>query len=665
MKLRLLLTTLFASITILGFSQTSGFSGKTRLDYYTYEKKGEAIITIGSGYVKQKISISITLNGDTLGKWNGTPNNTEIKVPIDLGLSPSNYNANVTVSANNQRNISFSLPIKILQEKLNEVKTDRLTGGLIVNRLPFFPFGFYCYSPVQPTIAEDEVVKGFNMMAPYQKVLPETLNDRIAYLDRCAEVGMKVHYNLLSVSGGGGVGSQIDSLTPERAKELLVNEVKTIMDHPALLAWYISDEPYTARITPDSLIKIYNLIKETDPWHPVSIVFMAPFTSTAKKYANALDIVMADPYPIPDMSPSYTGTVSASLHSEFKGKKSIWMAIQSFGGGELWKREPTAKEVRLMTYSSIINGATGIQYFVRHGQNAFPKSTYMWAECGKMATEIQEITPWLLSDDSSITTKSSSSDVIVLTKKYNNTLMIIAANKANSTRKVDLTTNQNITASTAKVLFENRNVEVKRNTISEYIEPYGTRIYLITTSASNDTIKPNKKNLLIDPGFENLSSPGTPEACYSWTLGDRGATFFTDTRTKVEGLHSLRMTTPKTNQGIRLRFFPINVKPGQLYYISVWAKKSEGHNENQYFELSLGNYGKKRFVLTSEWKEYFVKVRLPYEEDLAKKMNVTLTMSSEGTAWFDMLQIYEGVDIIRSTKPGIPSFIFGTNDQIY
>ena len=47
---------------------------------------------------------------------------------------------------------------------------------------------------------------------------------------------------------------------------------------------------------------------KTDPWHPVSIVFMAPFLSS-KKYANALDIVMADPYPVPNLPVTVTGDV--------------------------------------------------------------------------------------------------------------------------------------------------------------------------------------------------------------------------------------------------------------------------------------------------------------------------------------------------------------------
>ena len=50
------------------------------------------------------------------------------------------------------------------------------------------------------------------------------------------------------------------------------------------------------------------------------MVFMAPFLSS-KKYADALDIVMADPYPVPDHPIELTGEVASQLKSEYTGKK--------------------------------------------------------------------------------------------------------------------------------------------------------------------------------------------------------------------------------------------------------------------------------------------------------------------------------------------------------
>ena len=103
-------------------------------------------------------------------------------------------------------------------------------------------------------------------MSPYQKILPETFDERKAYMDRCAQLGMKVHYNLLSVSGGGGVGSKIEGLSDEEKRERLLSEIKSFRDHPALLSWYIADEPNGNNISPEQLEEIYLIIKENDPW---------------------------------------------------------------------------------------------------------------------------------------------------------------------------------------------------------------------------------------------------------------------------------------------------------------------------------------------------------------------------------------------------------------
>ncbi len=116
---------------------------------------------------------------------------------------------------------SASARLSILQYKSNEVKTDRLTGGLIVNRRRVLPVRILLLFAGSPTLPEEEIVNGFNMISPYQTILPETFKARQAYMDRCAELGMKVHYNLLSVSGGGGVSSRIEGLSEDRKRELL------------------------------------------------------------------------------------------------------------------------------------------------------------------------------------------------------------------------------------------------------------------------------------------------------------------------------------------------------------------------------------------------------------------------------------------------------------
>jgi len=589
-----------------------------------------------------------------LATWKGISGNKILSLPFDIDISSAIYTVEAGIKSSNGSAYKTTASLNILDYKSNEVKTDRLTGGLIVNRKIFLPFGFYCYSPVYPTLPEEEFVKGFNMISPYQKILPETLKERMAYMDRCAMIGMKVHYNLLSVSGGGGVSSKIEGINESEKRERLVSEIRTFMDHPALLAWYISDEPNGFKIPPAELEEVYRTIKDIDPWHPVSVVFMSPFLSSIN-YENALDIVMADPYPVPNGSVSQTGDVAKQLRSEFEGKRPVWMVPQAFGGGEWWEREPTYQELRSMTYQSIVNGARGIQYFVRHGLNSFPKSTSTWNEFGRMALEMAEITPWLLSDEKPFPVKVSSSNVLTTSALHNGQLLVIAVNKVNSPQKVDINISGSV-LNTAMVLFENRSLPVYSGAFSDILPAFGSQVYLINTRLKKQEVKPFKDNLLMDPGFEDVSSTGVPSSCYAWNEGDRGSTYFIDSREHFEGNHSLRLVTPQENKGTRLRFFPITIEKGRTFLLTIWAKTESSlyeKKETPYFELSLGEFGKKRFYPGDEWQQFVTSVTIPGDTIPSSRANVILRVPGKGTIWFDMIQVFKAVDIKRSINPEI------------
>ncbi|MCU0473226.1 MAG: hypothetical protein MUC93_07650 [Bacteroidales bacterium] len=629
----------------------------TRSSFYSTERAGEMLLHIPQNHIYNNLTVLLKINNDSATSWVGKPVKRIVRIPLALNLQPGNYQIIAYISVPGSKlKYTASSSLTILKYKPNEVKTDRLTGGLIVNKRLFFPFGFYCYSPVYPTLPEEEVVKGFNMISPYQKILPETLMERKAYMDRCAELGMKVHFNLLSVSGGGGVGSKIEGLSDMQKKERLINEINTFKDHPALLAWYIADEPTGNNIAPDSLLKIYELIKRIDPWHPVSIVFMAPFSS-AKKYSDALDIVMADPYPIPTSPVTIVGDVAGSLYKEFSGKRPLWIVPQAFGGSEWWEREPTLQELRSMTYQSIINGARGIQYFIRQGLNLFPKSTSSWGECGRMASEIAELTPWLLSDEEPVPVRSGTQNIIVTSAIHDGQLMIMAVNKTNSPQRAVFTISESFTGK-AHVVFENRSITVSSGYFSDNISAFGSQVYMIGIRQKKETIKPWPDNLYVDPGFEDISSTGVPASCYARNGGDRGATYFLDSREHFEGNHSIRLVTPEENGSVKLRFFPINGRNGATYLISVRAKADpeqgnvlKENYEDQEFEVSLGGLGVTRFTLSSDWQEYLTFVTIPYYNDQPPRTNIILHMSSAGTAWFDMLQVVECADIKRSINP--------------
>jgi hypothetical protein len=657
-----------SSISQKAFCQSidsTSFRIYTRLSFYSFETNGEFLLHIPPVLSQNHLSINIYAGEKSLVTWSGIPEKNILRLPFTICFTQSVYRIDSRIGITTGRGVIYqaTTTLVILSYKPNEVKTDRLSGGLIVNRRQFFPFGFYCYSPVYPTLPEEEVVRGFNMISPYQKLLPETLQERKAYMDRCAQLGMKVHYNLLSVSGGGGVGSKMEGFTDAQKRELLIREIKTFMDHPALLAWYISDEPTGNKISPETLEDIYKVVKETDPWHPVSIVFMAPFLSS-KKFKDAVDIVMADPYPIPDLPASMVGEVAGNLKKTFHGEKPVWIVPQAFGGGEWWGREPSIQEIRSMTYQSVINGATGIQYFVRHGLNSFPKSVSTWSECGRMALEIAEITPWLLSDEEANPAESFSKNITVTSKLHNGQLIILAVNKINEPQSAEIRID-GIGNTRAKVIFENRSVSINYGIISDIFPAFGSQVYLLDLNKSKEKIVPYTKNLITDPGFENISSTGIPAACYARPGGDRGATYFLDSREHFEGSHSLRIITPKANNSITLRFFPVTVTSGNSYLISVWAKADPEQRQSepispeksatakrvkepQFVEISLGEFGKARFVPGSEWKQFVTFVTITTDTIPSFKANIILKMPGQGVAWFDMLQVIE--DPLKSRK---------------
>lgn len=629
------------------------FKAYSRYSFYSTEKKGEILLHVPSSFIEERIKAVLMKGADTLAIWEGRPEKKIIRIPLELNSKPADFRITVRLSFATPRKKQYlaNATVTVLPYKSNEVKTDRLTGGLIVNKLPFFAFGFYTYSPVDPALPGEEIIKGFNMISPYQKIMPETFAERKAYMDRCAQIGMKVHYNILSVSGGGGVSSRIDGITYEEKQKRLLQEIAAFRDHPALLGWYIADEPNGYKIPPAELEDIYRIIRENDPWHPVSIVFMAPFLA-ARNYEDAMDIVMADPYPLPDLPASMVGNVAADLHEEFTGKRPVWIVPQAFGGGELWGREPTIQEIRAMTWQSIVNGATGIQYFVRQGPNYFPKSPALWAECGRMAMEVAEMTPWLLSDEEPNQAETASKNILVTSRVHEGKLLVLAANKANEPAPAIIRI-KGISNKKARSLFENRFVNVAAGVLSDILPPFGTVAYLIDLG---DVGKSPSGNLLNDPGFEDLVSPGIPSACYARPGGDRGATYFLDSREHHEGDHSLRLFTPEYDKAVSIRFFPIRVKAGGSYIISLWAKSDPEQrfrpateedrrkpviNYPQYVEIRMGEFCHSWFVPGSEWKQFVTFVTIPKDMPAQFKANLVLRMPGQGVAWIDNVRIIE------------------------
>ncbi|MCL3779976.1 hypothetical protein EMN47_06195 [Prolixibacteraceae bacterium JC049] len=607
----------------------------SRYSYYTTEK--EVTLIIASS--EKKISeVVLFVNGNVLkSELKKLGNGPEVAYFPLKHFQEGVNSVRCNIKFSDRSNLVKMLDITRLAPKPNEVKVDYLTGGIVVDDAPFYPFGFYTSSKMGD-LPLQEVYNGFNFLAAYQKIDDETLAQRKAYMDRCAELGMKVHYHLNSIIGSGhNKGSfGISAEEQQRRDELLKKEVEMFKDHPALLCWYLNDEPLGQGRSPKEIERAYQMVKSIDPYHPISIVFMMP--ERANEFENAMDIAMTDPYPVPGPI-SKVGEAVEHLRKHFQYKKGIWLVPQAFGGGEMWKREPSPRELRAITYTGLVEGAMAMQAFIRKAPNLRPKSKVTWMSYAEAGLEIQSLLPWLSSEEGSIELETGYESIKARAWKYKGSWLVAVVNQQNRPRLIYVDASDITDADRAKVLFEDRSVRISSGIINVFIDALGTRVFLIDKPELEEKLSVHKANLTINPGFEKSTTPGQPEGCYASSPTDpgyEGSTYFVDPRYSVEGLYSLRTSQPKANTGVKLSFYKSLVRKGGSYRFSVWAKSDARHPKVEFKIGARELKAEKIFTATPEWKEYsfFVEV-----EDDVNGVHTYLQTIGEGTVWYDLYQL--------------------------
>ncbi|MDD4820262.1 MAG: glycoside hydrolase family 2 TIM barrel-domain containing protein [Flavobacteriales bacterium] len=565
MKKQLLILLSFLACAAV-FAQPKKVKTAWRLDYYMNEPTAQYLVYLPDSTVWDASTITLTsAKGEQYSSQCIKGEINSITVPID-GLGKGKYPFSVVVKSKDRTYQTSDTLVK-MPYKFNATQIDRKTASVISRGMPVIPFGFYCYSPVQSTIAEEEVVSGFNLMSPYQNIPRTKIGMRKVYMDRAAELGMRVNYNLLSVATGG-TGYNKNQKAEERLS-MLRAEVEAFKDHPALISWYLADEPDGRKTPPQDIISLYREIKKIDPYHPVTIVFM--HRGTARKYAEGLDIAMGDLYPVPRAPLSGVYTFQKELSDEFFLEKAIWLVPQAFGGNEWWQREPTAQEMRAATYMGLLGGSHGFQYFIRHGQNGFPKSTTAWAEAGAMALEIAEMTPYILSGEKAPDVTISDSMCVSSAFSRGKNLIIVAVNKENKPKDFSIFVKDYGYSGVVTLPFENRKVEMQNGVITDKMLGYDTKVYKLTM---DETLMPriDTSNAVVDGDFERNTSVGVPDAVYAQVGAGRGSTYFLDSRTAHSGEHSMRLNTYANGTGVTLQHFPMIVPSGKTYTVSFWAK---------------------------------------------------------------------------------------------
>ena len=233
-------------------------------------------------------------------------------------------------------------------------------GVMMVDGKPFTPYGWFRLNP------EDGARDGYNLDFHYNA--PWYSDEQLrAYLDRAQKLGLKVA-TYCYPQGKMMQNSAYRQILGEEEAKLITARVSQFSSHPALLAWYIADEPEYEPWLRARLEKIADICRQADPFHPTVIVNNS--IDGLVKYQGIGDVSMPDYYPgflENGDSASPIGRYGELLAASQKlDGRAQWGVPQGFtwnAYGSNGHRVPDYDELRNMHYQTLVNGHTGIVWY--------------------------------------------------------------------------------------------------------------------------------------------------------------------------------------------------------------------------------------------------------------------------------------------------------------
>lgn len=270
-------------------------------------------------------------------------------------------------------------------------------GRCMVDGRPFYPLGMFVNRVDADMIAAFSNTP-FNCVAPFCPV------DRSG-LNVCRKAGLMAFGGRGSVILGSYWGKQLKLDTQEKVEAFHRKEVMSLKDHPALLGWFVFDEPPAAEIP--ARRRLCELYREWDPDHPMWGVHCR--TDELRGFMQTADVLGIDSYPIGyhgDKAEQVIATPTRLTREGLKttfGAMPFWNTPQSYSWSWLkvnWNpgaRFPTMAEMRSMNWQHIAAGANGVISFSFGSMQKQPDFPRLWKQTVSAHEEIAKVVPILLS----------------------------------------------------------------------------------------------------------------------------------------------------------------------------------------------------------------------------------------------------------------------------
>ncbi len=300
-----------------------------------------------------------------------------------------------------------------------------------------------------------------------------TLEAIEADLDLAESLGLKVMFEL------GVYVKEVFEVEPgEEDGRRLREVVSRFRRHPALLGYYLVDEPYAPQVA--RVRRAREMIRRLDPDHPT----LAPSLGRAFYYkptSELCDIFMLSCYPVPYLPIGEVGRRLDQARSMIGSDKPMWFVAQTVGlRGNDWF--PTPAEARCMVFQALTRGVSGFFYFSWIGDQPHQSgpiassNPVFWEALKALTHELHDIAPrWLAGRPLSIAVEGARA-VDVSAREVDGEIWVLAVNPNPQSASLRIATDSSLVWR-ARQGEGWREGDFARAEYEETIEGHGVRIW--------------------------------------------------------------------------------------------------------------------------------------------------------------------------------------------
>ena len=256
-----------------------------------------------------------------------------------------------------------------------EVKIDRENLIMLVDGKPFFPYGFCTLYDDAENLQRMKEMGANTIFTGWGRYGDDRGPELVrAAVDRCRDLGLLVYdWVPHGVVQYGYAHPEFRSTLWAKMKEEYPALVRSTVHHPAFLSWMFMDEPNLAPgHTKDKegvlkeLTAQYQMARQVDPYHPVSLNFCRTITDSPE-WAATFEIGMIDPYWAPlrrgDKVTSVAAATGTALDTTRRHRK-VFNVILNAEMVSSSARALLPAEQRIQVYAALISGARGLFYYI-------------------------------------------------------------------------------------------------------------------------------------------------------------------------------------------------------------------------------------------------------------------------------------------------------------